>query len=469
MQPMGVQGLLQREVTLRGLLPHSAPLPREVYVARHLALRILVLAHIPAIVVLGLVRSYGVPQTTLMIIPAALLVAESTYLADVRARAVMVTAGLSWCSLAVIYLSGGSIVAHFHLFLVISFVALYQDWAPFLVSLASTVATFVVFSAVQPRVLFGDFGPALRDPWAWSLVHLLAVAAVGAALVAFWRATVEAQLAATGLAGRMERVELEMAEEQAALRISTSELLTHLARRNQSLLGRQLTQLTRLGAAGHASRHLGELQVLASRMRRNADSLLVLSGAEHRGRWGAPEQLGSLLTRVVAQVADPARVQLVLRADAPCAGRAAADLAHLLTELVENAVQFTPPGSPVVVEAGRGVGGEYLVVVVDHGPGLTAEGYAEANARLAVPVDVTKAETHRLGFQVIGRLAARHGLTVSVAPGTAGGMVCVVTLPESVLAAAPPPVSAPAPPAAPPASPAPAAPPAPASGPLQHA
>ena len=141
-----------------------------------------------------------------------------------------------------------------------------------------------------------------------------------------------------------------MAAAEAEQRAPGVELLVNLARRNQSLLDRQLGLISDLEQRERQPEVLDELfqlDHLATRIRRNAESLLVLSGDEPSRLWGQPVPLPEVVRAAAAEVEDYRRVDVQVNDHLEVAGRAVADLAHLLAELIENATTFSPPSKPV--------------------------------------------------------------------------------------------------------------------------
>jgi hypothetical protein len=240
---------------------------------------------------------------------------------------------------------------------------------------------------------------------------------------------------------------MEVAQEQSRLlRKGMGDLFVNLARRNQSLLERQLELLDELERNEHdptALDALFKLDHMATRMRRNAESLLVLSGAEQPRQWQQPIALIDVVRAAAAEIADFPRVELVgIDDDLAVSGRAVSDVAHLLAELLENATSFSPPDSAVVVSGAVGATG-FVLAVSDQGIGMPPERIAEANHLLAKPPVVGLALSRALGLHVVGSLAARHGILVELRPGAPRGLVALVTLPTAVLE----PRAVPAPPA----------------------
>jgi signal transduction histidine kinase len=235
----------------------------------------------------------------------------------------------------------------------------------------------------------------------------------------------------------VESVTLDVAQQQSRLlRKGMGDLFVNLARRNQSLLQRQLELLDELERNEHdpaALDALFKLDHMATRMRRNAESLLVLSGAEQPRQWQQPITLLDVVRSASAEIADFPRVDLVGIDDAlAVSGRAVADLSHLLAELLENATSFSPPDTAVVVSGATTASG-FVLAISDQGIGMPPEKLAEANALLAKPPVVGLALSRALGLHVVGSLAARHGITVELRPGAPVGLVALVTLPSTIL------------------------------------
>ncbi|HEX5881015.1 MAG TPA: nitrate- and nitrite sensing domain-containing protein [Actinomycetota bacterium] len=228
---------------------------------------------------------------------------------------------------------------------------------------------------------------------------------------------------------------VRVAAEQAALRRSVADMFLSLGRRLQNLVHRQLElldELERTEADPQQLRSLFRLDHLATRMRRNAENLLVLSGAEPVRRWSDPVPLARVIRAASAEIEDYNRVGVMPMADVRVVGHAVSDVVHLLAELIENAAAFSPPGTRVQV-AGEPAAHGYLLEIEDQGIGMSDEELAEANEQLAKPATIDLAGAQRLGFYVVGRLAARHGVKVRLRRSWFGGVAALVLLPSSLL------------------------------------
>ena len=226
--------------------------------------------------------------------------------------------------------------------------------------------------------------------------------------------------------------------EQAALRRSIGDLLHNLARRSQGLVDRQLElidELERHEVDPDRLHELFRMDHLATRMRRNVENLIVLSGVDQRRRWSESVPLRDVVEAAVAEVEEYSRVQVAGIHDLTLAGQAASDVAHLLAELVENATSFSSPTTTVEV-SGSPTGNGYVLEIEDHGIGMSEAELAEANRRLAEPLAADVAVSRMMGFHVVGRLAARHGIRVQLRHHWFGGVTALVLLPAVLLGSA---------------------------------
>ncbi|MEU6371623.1 nitrate- and nitrite sensing domain-containing protein [Streptomyces sp. NPDC046909] len=241
----------------------------------------------------------------------------------------------------------------------------------------------------------------------------------------------------------VERTALDLATEQTVLRRNSAESLANLGRRNQGLVRRQLaliTALERQELDPEALAELFELDHLATRMRRNAESLLVLVDERSPQVRSATASSLEVVQSAIGEVEQYRRVAIAAIEPRRISGRAVSELSHLLAELVENALTYSPPDQTVDIH-GWAEGEEFNLAVVDHGIGMSPEDLARANARIAGEEVFLVAPTRFLGHYVVGRLARRLGVEVMLSHSPAGGVSALVTLPARILVPeeAPPP------------------------------
>jgi hypothetical protein len=212
--------------------------------------------------------------------------------------------------------------------------------------------------------------------------------------------------------------------------------MVDIARRNQALLGRTLgyiSELERDERDTNNLEHLFRLDHLATRMRRNAQSLLVLSGTEPSRQHSEPVSMGDVVRAALSEIEHYTQVEVGDVGAVRVMGTAAADLSHLLAELLENATTFSPPTTPVTV-IGRVVADGHQLAVYDQGIGMTPDELVAANALLSSPSSPVAGHGRRLGFQVVARLAQRHGIRVSLAATPGGsGITVIVRIPAELI------------------------------------
>ncbi len=241
------------------------------------------------------------------------------------------------------------------------------------------------------------------------------------------------------LAGSFTSVQdtaVELAAAQSRTRQIVSQNIVNIARRNQSLLGRTLGFISTLEQNEHDPEMLDNLfriDHLATRMRRNAQSLLVLAGAEPARLWSPPIALGEVVRAALSEVEHYGQIELGDVGSAHVQGAVAHEVSHLLAELLENATNFSPP-TTIVTVVGRAVPDGHQLAVFDHGLGMSDAELMAANERLNAVSSLDRDSSPMLGFQVVATLARRHGIQVMLTTTPGGtGVTAVIRLPKSIL------------------------------------
>jgi len=239
------------------------------------------------------------------------------------------------------------------------------------------------------------------------------------------------------LATALNRVQATAAlllERQVTTRRNVAVMFANIARRTQNLVGRQLSlidDLERNERSLELLQRLYRLDHVATRLRRSADSLLVVSGTVDQVMSGAPSPLVDVIRSALAEIEGFRSVQLLEISNVTVSAGLVADLRLLLAELLENATNFSPPGNTVEVSAV--LGEDCRIVIVDHGLGLSPARLDEENRRLIERERLDVAPTTVLGLFVVGRLARRHGLDVSLAHSPGRGVTVTVRIPSRLL------------------------------------
>ncbi|WP_188037379.1 nitrate- and nitrite sensing domain-containing protein, partial [Actinotalea sp. JY-7885] len=226
---------------------------------------------------------------------------------------------------------------------------------------------------------------------------------------------------------------IQVAKEQAALRGSIAEMFVNVARRDQVLLNRQLSFIDALERSEEDPKTLADLfrlDHLATRMRRNAESLLVLAGIDTGRRLREALPLSDVIRTASSEIEHYERVQLDLPVDPMMLGHTALPAAHLMAELLENATVFSEPGTPVHVSTGIDEE-SVLITILDQGLGMTPEELADANEKIRTTSAGDVLGSQRLGMFVVGRIAARLGASVALTMGPDGrGTLATIRMPR---------------------------------------
>ncbi|MFG1661118.1 nitrate- and nitrite sensing domain-containing protein [Micromonospora chersina] len=229
----------------------------------------------------------------------------------------------------------------------------------------------------------------------------------------------------------VQETAIRTAVEQAELRRNVREVFLSLARRTQALVHRQLTLLDAMERREHDAEELEDLfrvDHLATRMRRNAENLIVLSGSTPGRAWRRNVPMVDVVRGAVAEVEDYTRVTVRPLGPVSLTGRAVGDVIHLLAELIENGLSFSPPHTTVEVR-GQMVANGFAIEIEDRGLGMGADELAAANRRIVDRSELNLANAARLGLFVVSRLTERHGVKVQLKESAYGGTTAVVLIP----------------------------------------
>ncbi|MEV0528910.1 nitrate- and nitrite sensing domain-containing protein [Streptomyces sp. NPDC050439] len=234
----------------------------------------------------------------------------------------------------------------------------------------------------------------------------------------------------------VQRAALRAVAGRAAVLTGISGVYVSLARRSQLLLHRQLELLDTMERRTENPTDLEDLfrlDHLTTRMRRHAESLLILSGSAPGRAWRTPVPLIDAVRAGIAETEDIERIHLDDIPDLRLAGTAVADLVHLVAELTENAAVYSPPHTPVVVRA-QEVGAGCVLEIEDRGLGMGDEALAAANEKIQA-ADVDLLDSRQLGLFVVNRLAQRQHIEVTLRRSVYGGITALIFLPQQLLEA----------------------------------
>ena len=178
-------------------VPDGTSMPEEMWRPRHRNILILIAVQIPILVALGLysgTESFTgaqIPATPAWMLGGMLAVIVGTGLLaawsgfDRRTRTLLATFSGLTISMALVKLSGGYIEAHFHFFVFIAVVAVYEDWLPFGLGMAYVAAGHGAFGLIDSSLVY-NHSAAIANPIVWGGIHAVFVTGLAGALVVNW-------------------------------------------------------------------------------------------------------------------------------------------------------------------------------------------------------------------------------------------------------------------------------------------
>lgn len=404
-------------------LPRGNRLPDATWQRRHRLLLGLLLAHLPLLVLVAAIAGH---RLSFLSVELAAVAGAAVVGGRARGRtigALAVTVGLSLCSTTLVHYSGGRVEAHFHYFVVLAFVALYEDWRPFAVAVGFVVLGHGVVGVLAPEAFYAHEA-AGRRPWLWALTHGGAMLLAAAAQLVFWSTTYRQQREAERHYQELYERERALVEklrraeqlERELVSIVSHEFRTPLA----AVSGFAKTLTARLD---HFDRETAltcarSIERQSRRLTRLVSNLLAADG-EVSVQLDAATDLRRTAGEVVEEVLDfaPATTRQV-RLDIPeglAVAMSADATRRVVLNLVDNALKFAEPHTEVSVRA-RAVEDDVLLEVTNVG-----EGVAEADReRIFEPfTQLDSSDSRRfgglgLGLSVVRRLVEAHGGRVDV-------------------------------------------------------
>jgi signal transduction histidine kinase len=322
-----------------------------------------------------------------------------------RVRAAVATCGLVFASALLVHLSGGFIESHFHFFVIMAVIVLYQDWMPFLLALISVVADHGIIGTLAPAMVYNHSG-AQQHPWTWALVHGGFILAECAALLVYWRVNETVQV---DLYQEMERAEAASKAKSQFLANMSHEIRTPM---NGVLGMAELLLLTNL--TDKQRRYVEQIRGSGTQLLHILNDILDFSKIE-AGKIVLeylPFDLADIVTETVESFAEQARAKgigLSCRVQEDLQAKVMGDphrLRQVLTNLIGNAMKFTESGSVTVTVMGMpGVSGEFKIVVQDTGIGISE------TAQAALFKEFSQADgsiTRKYGGTGLGLAISKH-------------------------------------------------------------
>jgi signal transduction histidine kinase len=426
---------------IRGLLPRGRTLPEAAWLRRHRALLALLWLHVPIVLTYGLASDVSTWHALAETAPIAILAGAATLASAHRKVAMtLVSLGLLTASGVLIHLSGGFIELHFHFFVVVVALTLYEDWIPFLVAVAYVALHHGVMGTIDPDGVYNHI-EAQQHPWRWALIHAGFILAAAAAAVVAWRLNEDVRVEhqwAEQRAREAERVQhetvLELERSNADLQQFAYVASHDLQEPLRTVAG--FMQLLQQRYAGKLDAEADELIDFAvggaKRMQALIDDLLSWSRVGSAELRRDPVDLGAVAADAISALHAPieragAEVHVGALPHVVGDGR---QLGQLLQNLVSNAVKFGRDDRPPVVRVhARRRPGRWIVSVVDNGVGLDPEQRAQAFKMFSRLHHRHASEGTGIGLAICERIVERHGGEMWIDDGEDGGSAFRFTLP----------------------------------------
>jgi diguanylate cyclase (GGDEF)-like protein/PAS domain S-box-containing protein len=161
-------------VSLLASLPHGRSLPDALWWARHRALLRLLGGHVLLLPAWALVNGHDLGHAVNASVALAVVCLVAARTARRSLASASVALGLVVASALVVHLGGGHTFLHFHVFVVVAALALYQDWLPFCLALSFVLVEHAVLGVWETHEVYSD---------PWSRQHPVAAAALHAGYV----------------------------------------------------------------------------------------------------------------------------------------------------------------------------------------------------------------------------------------------------------------------------------------------
>lgn len=418
---------------VREVLPRGGSVPDEVWESRHRGIRALAWMHVPVLAAIAAIHSRMNTSSVTLLVVAALLAAGGYGKTSQRVRSSAVTVSLLTSTALLIELFNGLIEMHFHFFVVIAVVAIYQSWTPYLLAIGFVLAHHIVMGVFMPMDVYNHMG-AIEHPLRFSIIHTAFVLAESIACLAYWKIT-----EAAAESERTQRLRAEaMGENLARANREMSDLLAMVSHDLRS----PVTVIN-----GYASMALDSWDELPDHTVRDfvhkigtagrsleemLDDTLTLSADDAESLHSHPVAVRVDQAVHAALVTQP---DLMTRLNLDATGPAVAlvdkgQLYQILTNLITNAVKYGAP--PFFISTSTQDDGVRLAVS-DSGPGVPEEFVPRLFDRFARSDEARRGgkKGTGLGLYIVRRLAEANGGTVRYEPGPGGGASFVIELPRA--------------------------------------
>jgi signal transduction histidine kinase len=427
----------------RETLPQGRTLPEATWRRRHRALLRLLWLHVPIVLAYGLAGDSSLLHAVAESAIIAAIAGAATFVGHNReAGAALVSIGLLTCSAVLIHLSGGFIELHFHFFVMVVALTLYEDWIPFLAAIAYVALHHGVMGTIDAQSVY-NHPEAQAHPWRWALIHAGFILAAATAAVAAWRlneevrehhrqAEARAREAERAQAAAVRELERSNADLQQFAYVASHDLQEPL----RTVAGfMQLLQQRYEGKLdSDADEFIGFAVDGAKRMQTLIDDLLTWSRVGSAELRCVPVDLNAVVAPVLQALHGPIeRARATVEVEhLPRVLGDDRQLGQLLQNLISNGVKFSRNGhAPLVRVQARRSGGRWVISVVDNGVGLDREQRARAFKMFTRLHHEHASEGTGIGLAICQRIVERHSGEIWIDDGIDGGTAVRFTVADA--------------------------------------
>lgn len=340
---------------------------------------VLLCAHAVGLAIFGMARGMGVLHSLMEGAVVAVFAVAASMSFSRRARAVIASMGILSSSAILVHLSGGMIEAHFHFFVMIGVISLYQDWTAFLLAVGYVVVHHGTAGVIDPESVY-NHPAAIANPWLWAGIHALFILGACAVSLVAWRLNEDARARAEEYYRQLYEGEKGVVEELRQAQLMKDELIAMVSHELRTPLtaiigfGRTLADYwDRLTPEERKDALDGSLRQ-AERLHRHVENLLEASRVSERDP-AARSDLTQTVDTVLEELRDVPGAAAVTANVEQVSVAMSSDALHLVVvNLVGNAMKYATDGSVVGVSAGpMGATGRAYLSVTNMAPPIEAE------------------------------------------------------------------------------------------------
>jgi signal transduction histidine kinase len=346
---------------LISLLPRGNPLDEATWNRRHRLLLAVLAAHLPGLLIVAVVAGQPLQHAASVLAPVAAGLVVGLLARSRLVRSSATTLGLAISATVLVHLTGGLLEAHFHDFVVLGFMALYQDWRPYLVALGFVVVGHGLVGLVAPGSVFANPSGVVA-PWAWALMHAGFLLAAAAANIVFWKQMERQQVAAQNYYAQLYEGERAVVAQLRQTEMVKDELIGVVGHEFRTPLT-AIRGFARTLEARHERMDADAIRTCTQAIDREAKRLTrmvanLLTASEeiepHPQDRAGLHDLVAAAERDVVETTPVAARTVRTHVDRDHVARMNAAVTHqLLFNLLDNAVKFAAVGSDVRVSTRR--------------------------------------------------------------------------------------------------------------------